>query len=232
MLRSLKHPAEVELLRHVYGDAFTLVAVASSADERRQSLEERLSLFDNATTLADGLILRDESESANSLGQNVQDTYAMADVFVPHARGLDSTPHVDRYVDSLFGAPFLTPLAAEEGMRIASDASLRSAAVGRQVGAALIPEIGTPAVMGTNEVPRPGGGQYWEGDEPDFRDFQTGVDPNPLYTRRVVQELLERLGQQGWLVERLRGLSGAELLLEAAQAKDGKSILKGARQRR
>jgi deoxycytidylate deaminase len=229
VLRSLKHPAEVELLRHVYGDAFTLVAVASTASERRDSLEERLSLFENATTIADELILRDESENAKSLGQDVEDVYAMADVFVPCARGLDSTPHVDRYVDSLFGAPFLTPLAHEEGMRIAYDASLRSAAVGRQVGAALVPKIGTPAVMGTNEVPRPGGGQFWEGDEPDFRDFQTGHDPNPLYTRRVVQELLERLGQQGWLIEQLRGMSGGDLLLKAASTENGSSILKGAR---
>lgn len=229
VLRSLKHPAEVELLRHVYGDAFTLVAIASTASERRQTLEERLSLFEDAAASAEGLMLRDESENAKSLGQDVEDVYAMADVFVPCARGLNSGPHVDRYVDSLFGAPFLTPLSHEEGMRIAYDASLRSAAVGRQVGAALVPEIGTPVVVGTNEVPRPGGGQYWQGDEPDFRDFQTGVDSNPLYTRRVVQELLQRLSEREWLVKELRGKTGDELLLLAASTDEGPSILKGAR---
>ena len=131
----------------------------------------------------------------------------MADVFVSGSGDVEG--EVDRYVDSVFGAPFLTPPRAEEGMRFAQDAALRSAAPGRQVGAALIPTIGTPVVAGTNEVPRPGGGQYWEGDHPDHRDFREGQDPNQLYINGVVQEIHERLAEHGWLAEKLKDLSGA-----------------------
>ena len=230
LLRSLKHPDEVKLLRHVYGEAFFLVGVASSATERRQTLSDRFSLFDDDLSLkAEPLIARDESDSSNRhFGQNVRDTYSRADVFV--AGGGDAEEDVHRYTDSVFGAPFLTPTRDEEGMRFAQDAALRSAAAGRQVGAALIPTIGTPVVAGTNEVPRPGGGQYWEGDHPDRRDFREGQDSSQLYTNAVAQELLERLAKHGWLKDELKGLSGPALLSRARGfGEAGTSILGGTR---
>ena len=72
LLRSLKHPDEVRLLRHVYGEAFSLVGVASSASDRRQTLSDRFSLFDDDISLrAEPLIARDESDSSNrEFGQN------------------------------------------------------------------------------------------------------------------------------------------------------------------
>ncbi len=75
--------------------------------------------------------------------------------------------------------------------------------MGRQVGAKLIPEPWEPQWwLGTNEAPCvSAGGQIWTTDIPDYRDFQTGEDPNPLYTRRVLEEVLERLAANGWLVE-------------------------------
>jgi deoxycytidylate deaminase len=231
LLDSLKHKDEVELLRHVYGAAFTLVAVASTLDERLESLADSLAPFENAKGEAQRLIQRDEFDSEKSqYGQDVRHVYAMADVYVPARSGQEPGPDVDRFVDSLFGAPFITPSINEEGMRLAFDASLRSAAIGRQVGAALIPQMGTPVVVGTNEVPKPGGGQYWDGDVPDFRDFQTGRDPNPAYTRLVIIELLDRLCKRNWIAEELRELSGPELYDRALETgEDGKSILDGAR---
>jgi deoxycytidylate deaminase len=228
ILRSLKHPDEVELLRHVYGDAFVLVGIASSPEERRNALVERQP-FDDASERAEALIARDEKDPTTNFGQNVREVYARADVFIPSVRGLNSKEHIERFVDSLFGAPFLTPTPYEEGMRLAYDASLRSSSMARQVGAALIPQVGTPIVIGTNEVPRPGGGQYWTGQTPDFRDFQTGMDPNPLYTHKVVQELLEGLKKFGWLNSRYSNLSGDELLTEATSPAIGESVLAGTR---
>ena len=232
LLKSLKNPDEVELLRQVYGEAFALVGVASSADERRKTLSDSISLFgDDLSLLAEQLIARDESDSNNrEFGQNVRDTYSMADVFVPSGAGMDVSGDVDRYVDSIFGSPFLTPRPEEEGIWFAQGAALRSAAPARQVGVALIPKIGTPVVAGTNEVPKPGGGQYWAGDRPDHRDFQAGHDPNPNYIRGVVQELLERLAKHGWLVDDLSNLSGPALVARASQPDDaGTSVLGGAR---
>ena len=233
LLKSCKHPDEVELLRQVYDEAFALVGVASGADERRHTLSASISLLgDDLRLQAAQLIARDESDSSNrEFGQNVRDTYSMADVFVPSGAGMDVNGDVDRYIDSLFGFPFLTPRPEEEGMWFAQGAALRSGAPARQVGAALIPRLGTPVVAGTNEVPKPGGGQYWIGDRPDYRDFQAGQDdPNPNYIREVVQELLERLATHDWLVKDLRSISGPELVARATQADAaGLSVLGGAR---
>ncbi|MDQ1438569.1 MAG: hypothetical protein QOK43_2198 [Acidimicrobiaceae bacterium] len=231
VLRSLKNPSEVHLLRHVYGDAFLLVAVASSIEERRQALADHLSLFENPRSEAENLIARDESDSEEQdFGQNVRAVYSMADVYLPSGRGLIVAHEVDRFIDAVFGAPFATPRPAEEAMRLAFDASLRSAAAGRQVGATIVPRIGTPMIVGTNEVPKPGGGQYWSGDVPDYRDFQVGSDPNPVYTKRVIQEMLERLARRGWLVDELRSLTGPQLLARATESSDeGESVLEGAR---
>ena len=230
ILRSLKHPDEVKLLRQVYGSAFFLVGVACNIDERRNTLAESLD-SDSPTAQAERLILRDQSDPKNrDYGQNVRDTFALADVFIPGARGIDVGLPIDRFLDSVFGAPFLTPTPHEEGMRFAEVAALRSAATGRQVGAALIPVSGTPIIAGTNEVPKPGGGQFWTSDSPDYRDFQIGHDPNKVHINWVVQDFLERLSQAGWLVERFDNKTGRELVDLAFESDEsGSSVLRDAR---
>ena len=230
MLRSLKHPDEVKLLRQIYGSSFFLVGVACNVDERRNMLAETLN-SDASTAEAERLILRDQSDPRNrKYGQNVLDTFALADVFVPGASGIDVRLPIDRFVDSVFGAPFLTPTPHEEGMRFAEVAALRSAATGRQVGAALIPVSGTPVIAGTNEVPKPGGGQFWTSDSPDYRDFQIGRDPNKVHIKWVVQDFLERLSRAGWLAEGFEGKTGQELADLAFESDEsGFSVLRDAR---
>lgn len=230
VLRSLKHPAEVNLLRHVYTDAFTLIGVASSIDERQDNLAQSIELFDNPRAEAVRLIERDEEDATKPHGQHVRDAFVMADAFIMNGRGIDPTVEINRLVDTLFGAPFVTPSREEEAMRMAWDASLRSAAVGRQVGAALLPALGTPVVIGTNEVSKPGGGQYWNDDEPDFRDFRLGADPNPLYIDRLVQEFLQHLQDRGWLSQEFEGLTGQQLLAKSKEAEmSDKSLFDKAR---
>ena len=233
VLRSLKHVDEHALLRQVYGEAFSLLAVASSADDRREHLIETLAPFEesDARAEAERLITRDEADRDESeFGQQVRKVFDLADAYIPVIRGVDPRSEVDRFVDSLFGQPFLTPRPAEEAMRLAYDASLRSAALGRQVGAALVPPLGAPIVVGTNEVPKPGGGQYWTDDVPDLRDFQSGVDPNPVYMRRAIQELFGRLKSRHWLGDDLKDKSEIELWeIANKQDADGKSLLKDSR---
>ena len=231
MLRSLKHPDEVKLLRQVYGSAFFLVGVACNVDERRNVLAETLLPSDASTAEAEQLILRDQSDPQNrDYGQNVRDTFALADIFVPGTSGIDIALPIDRFLDSVFGVPFLTPTQHEEGMRFAEVAALRSAATGRQVGAALIPVSGTPVVAGTNEVPKPGGGQFWTSDSPDYRDFKIGRDPNKVHIKWVVQDFFERLSRTGWLSEKLKDKTGQELADLAFESDgSGSSVLKDAR---
>jgi deoxycytidylate deaminase len=202
LLKSLKHPDEVRLLRRVYGDTFWLLGASSPSEELRDDLSKALGGQAGVRAQAELLIERDEAERISSkLGQNVRDTFAESDLFVEVRRGSDPRTEIDRLVDALFGSPFLTPTLEEEAMKFASDASVRSASLGRQVGAALIPAIGTPIVVGTNEVPKPGGGQYWHGDEPDFRDFRLGEDSNPVFIRHLVEEILLRLKETGVLTD-------------------------------
>jgi deoxycytidylate deaminase len=215
ILRSLKHKDEVALLRSVYGDSFRLFGVTTPLDERRGNLDERMASFGGDRSAVDDLIDRDERDGVDDLGQDVRAVYPRADAFIDAARGADIRGQVERLIDLMFGHPFVTPTRSEEAMRIASDASLRSAAVGRQVGAALVPALGTPVLTGTNEVPSPGGGQFWEGDDPDHRDFRSGSDPNPLYSQRVVQEILESLRSHSWLAEPYSLLEGGQLLTAA-----------------
>ena len=83
---------------------------------------------------------------------------------------------------------------------------------GRQVGAALVNKEGEVFALGTNEVPRPGGGVYREGSNepgiPDQREFRFGadaaeraIDTNDRMQREIAKEIAEVLNDpsRGWL---------------------------------
>jgi cytidine deaminase len=53
--------------------------------------------------------------------------------------------------------------------------------------------------MGTNEVPRAGGGLYWEGDEPDGREFRLGSDTNDVRKGLIARQIANDLVTQGWI---------------------------------
>lgn len=231
ILRSIKHPEEVRLLRHTYGRSFFLVGAVCSAKERRENLSDALSLFENHQAQVADLILRDQSDpTEREFGQNVQDSYVSADVFIRAGRGLSIRNEVDRFIGTIFGEPYITPNSDEEAMYFANSASYRSAAAGRQVGAALIPMLGTPIVAGSNEVPRPGGGQYWEGDTPDFRDHKLDQDPNASFIRELLRQLIDRLKSRDWLSQPKADMDTSELLELAIEDQgDVTAVLGGTR---
>lgn len=51
--------------------------------------------------------------------------------------------------------------------------------------------------LGCNEVPRPMGGQYWDGDDLDARDYQLRYDSNTKIARAAIKHLLEVLRSAG-----------------------------------
>jgi cytidine deaminase len=232
---SLKHPREASLLRSVYGSAFWLVSIVQDISERTTNLAEELAsatgdfqAVPEAKALE--LITRDEADPDAPHGQHVREVFSEADFFLPVQRGEPWRKKVERFFSGVFGEPFLSPYADEEAMRHAQAASLRSAAIGRQVGAVVVPPLGAPYLVGTNEVPKPGGGQYREGDRPDHRDFQSGADPNPAYTRRVIREVMDRLARAEFFTPERNAAGGAAVLREAMTPDDeGKSVLDGAR---
>lgn len=203
---SLKHPEEVLALRRIYGPAFFLVAAYSPREIRRQNLEKIIakshhsSKTEKFSSEAKDLMVRDEAEVDNEYGQNVRETFPMADAFINTNDEINTA--IDRLVELLFAdPPFHTPTSDEYGMFHARAAALRSASLSRQVGAVISASNGEIVSIGTNEVPKSGGGAYWCDDPKDKRDFKLGYETNDMMKRNSLAEVIERLKDHNWLVE-------------------------------
>jgi deoxycytidylate deaminase len=205
VFRSLKHPEELKTLRQIYGNAFYLIAAYSPHDLRRDHLAHRIARSHNDTQTtnyfheAERLMLRDLQELDLKYGQNLRDTYHRADIFLDTTNEEILSQSVTRFVELIFGNTLHTPTRAEYSMFHAKAAALRSAELGRQVGAAISRDNGDIVAVGTNEVPRAGGGLYWAGDKPDMREFALGCDSNDENKRNLVGDTLNKLKKAGWL---------------------------------
>lgn len=162
----LKHPAEVELFRLTYRNAFFLVGVMSPQNARLEYLQsEGLSPVD-----AQNLIERDRKDNVTH-GQQLEKTIHKSDFFVKHS--LKSSGNITkpckRFVGLVHGENGITPTRDEAGMYAAYAASLKSACLSRQVGAAIANSSGDVISVGWNDVPAGGGGLYNEDSENDQR---------------------------------------------------------------
>jgi len=206
IIRSLKRPGEVDRLRAVYGSAFVLISAHLDRESRVERFATKLAASDldfdpdQARDRAEKLIITDESEPGIRHGQNVRHAYAKADVFVDAgASPATLVQTLTRFIEALFNYQFHTPTRDEQGMQLAQLASLRSAHLSRQVGAAICTTDGSVVSLGCNEVPRAQGGAYWAGDSNDSRDFQKRKNTSLEVRREVLADTLERLGKTGWL---------------------------------
>ena len=189
VLRQLKHPDEVFLLRRTYGDGFHLVGVYCPRKVRERELRRR----GVRETDVRRLVERDEHEPSDS-GQHLRDTFHLADVFIEVADDeARLAAQLRRFLRLLFGLGITTPSRDEFGMFQAFANSLRSSQLGRQVGAAILTPAGDLVSVGTNEVPRHGGGVYWDGDKDDQRDHARGRDSSDELREEIVCEITERL---------------------------------------
>jgi cytidine deaminase len=216
VIRQLKRPEEVQLLRSVYGRQFILVSAYSPQDARLKRIEdeERRSqgglISDvDAHNSAFELVSQDAKETQEPSGQNVRDAFPLGDVFIDATSKHSCTETLRRFIHLLFGNNEITPTHDEYGMYMAKSASLRSSDLSRQVGAAIFLQSGEIATMGCNEVPKAGGGTYWFGDEGDKRDFVQGLDPNEGYKVSLLVDILDRLAKGAHLSESLLQLGDA-----------------------
>lgn len=195
VLRQLKHPAEIQLLRETYGEGFFALGFYSPRAHREQYMRQGGARPEEIERLID----RDEHEGLKS-GQRFRDTFHLGDAFVLlDSQGRRAEEEIRRIFSLVFGTEIITPSREEFGMFQAFGAALRSAQMGRQVGACLLSSLGDVVSVGTNEVPRAHGGSYWEGDEPDGRDHRLGVDSNDEMKARLIEEILDRLEEAGLL---------------------------------
>lgn len=231
ILNSLKHPDEVEMLRRLYGDSFFVISTYSPVEKRLKALKKKIAKSymsmeeENFTSQARDLINVDQKRPGNDLGQNVRDTFPLADIFISSERtGRDQ---IKRFIDLLFGNPFITPTIDEHGMFHAKAASLRSADLSRQVGALITTKKGEFIAAGCNEVPSAGGGAYWEGsghDRDDDRDFRHGRDANAVMKYEIVSEVFRLLIEKKWISPHLQEKQPTNLTEMALNDKDGFSF--------
>jgi deoxycytidylate deaminase len=208
ILDSLKHHAEVETLRRLYGPAFIAVGVYTPYEQRLDAVKKRLressghGTPDDYTHDAQRLIEKDYAEQNKPFGQHVSDAFALADVVVSTAHGERAS--VTRFIELLFGNWTRTPTRDEIGMTHAQIAAYQSSSMARQVGAAICRVDGSLVATGTNDVPKYGGGTFDADDlaekSPDVRDFAAfGYDTSDHQRRELLEDVLRRLIESGVL---------------------------------
>lgn len=216
IIRSLKRPEEVERLRYIYREGFYLISIFASETERKEFLTTRRNLSEDE---ANELIKRDLEEKDETWGQRTQKTFHLADAFVRLANK-QYEKELDRFLDLVFGERFISPTVDEYGMFLATAAAVRSSQPGRQVGAAILNDMKDVLAVGCNEVPRPGGGSYSEGDEDDARDHRLKKDSNDEAKQEIEKDILQRLDpilDKNQRPEKLQGLLAGTKLFEITE---------------
>lgn len=217
IINQLKHPEEVKLLRTVYPHNFYLISLIRTERERKLALEERNFSSKNI----DDVVRKDRKEK-DSWGQQVEKTSAMADYFMHnqhnHSENLNS--EVTRFIHLVHGATAMSPRKEERGMSAAHSASLQSACLSRQVGAAIADVDGRILSTGCNDVPEFGGGLYThESGAKDFRCVNKGAKCyNDHYKSRLKSEIEDVLIRNGLDAQKSKDISKS--ILEDTKAAD------------
>jgi cytidine deaminase len=179
VIQSLKRPAEVQLLRRIYGEQFVLIGSQATLQQREANLLRRpiaASSDEEKAALVRQLIELDADER-DRVGQRVNDAYPQADFLL---RDNDE----QRTIQLLFGEP-IAPEVGEYAMYTARASRARSLAASRKVGAAIV--VGDAVVAaGYNDVPH--------GQTPDVIE---GRDTSERLKHDNVLDTLRRLREGG-----------------------------------
>ncbi|WP_046861602.1 anti-phage dCTP deaminase [Microvirga massiliensis] len=226
IIRQLKTPEETRLLRAVFGRQYIQVSIYGDPKKREDYLVAQLKMRSRGTKDekearkgAEALMERDSKEDED-YGQNISNAFPLGDVFVDSSNREAATASIQRFIDALFGSNEISPTREEYGMYLAKSASLRSNDLSRQVGAAIFSATGEVISVGSNEVPKAGGGTYWTGDPLDSRDIRVGYDPNELNKVEIFAEIVSRLLSDKFLSDELLDLKEAKAVVEKLLSKD------------
>jgi deoxycytidylate deaminase len=226
IIKSFKRKEEVDLFRTIYGQAFNLISIYSSINERLDALSHRLAASAKRTINsvehnALELINTDAEEDGIVLGQKVRDTFPLADYFVTVKDSAKLKLKLARLVQLIFGNPYLTPSRDEHAMFFAQAAALRSGDLSRQVGAVIVSDEGEILATGCNEVPKKDGGLYWADDIAPKRDMELGHDMNAKIKREIVEELFYKFRSAKWIKDEIAKKSDHELYKQVVIEKNG-----------
>ncbi|TRC75623.1 dCMP deaminase [Mesorhizobium sp. WSM4307] len=200
ILDQFKRQEEIELLRAVYGRVFFQVSVYSRRSARVDYLARSFAVdagelnHDHFRSAAEELVNEDQNQQKEKYGQRVAKIFHDADFIVnKDISDPDISSQIKRFFELLFSANFHTPSKMEYGMFAAKSAALRTADLSRQVGAAIFSGRGEVIALGSNEVPKAGGGTYWPDEQNDDREFKRGNDSNDARKREILNEILKIL---------------------------------------
>lgn len=203
IINSLKHPAEYEYLRLVYGSTLYLLGIFSPYEERVATLKDVGDDINNYNII-NTLINRDTGEDIQT-GQKVETVFLESDYFIrTFFRDEKLGSRIDKFLNLIFDYGINTPTVEERAMYQATSASVSSACLSRQVGACITTSEGHILSVGWNDVPKFGGGVYpyndcslyeEEAKECDKRCLNTGgcknVERKDLLKEQIVKDLIQ-----------------------------------------
>lgn len=196
LLHQFKRKEETDLLRSIYGRLFFQVSIYSRRGARVDHLARQFAKSDYVTGpqkyrhLAESLVQDDENEIGKIHGQRVTKIFHDADFIANMDVETSVEKQVERFCELLFGSNQISPTRFEYGLFLAKAAALRSLDLSRQVGAAVFSSTGEIISLGSNEVPKAGGGTYWADDKHDDRDFKRKHDSNFARKKEILSELV------------------------------------------
>ena len=199
LLHQFKRKEEIDLLRSVYGRLFFQISVYSRRGARVDHLSRVFASSDHAAgpqkyrDSAEALIQRDENEKGSDHGQRVAKIFHDADFIVSLDVPQPVDQQVNRFCEVIFGSNSISPTRTEYGLYLAKAAALRTLDLSRQVGAAIFSTSGEVMALGSNEVPKAGGGSYWGEDQFDDRDFKRMHDSNEQRKKEIIGEIISIL---------------------------------------
>lgn len=210
ILESIRHPAEVHLLRNVYGSSFTLIGIVCEQAIRLNRLHKKYS--DAGDESAQEFMERD-AKAPQEHGQRVLDAFHLSDYFIDNSVDRfksDNSPNelwtinedLGRLIKIITHSDVIRPTIGETAMFEANGAALRSACLSRQVGACVVDVRGNVVATGTNEVPVAGGGLYGETFDPEGTDGRCAYYGTKIYCRNtdeqnvIVKEIVDEVLQR------------------------------------
>lgn len=203
IIDQVKRPEEVTLLRALYRNLFYLAGVTRIYDRREAGLVSESIRKDEV----DGLMEIDRMEDRDD-GQQLDKTLFLADYFIRNdSMAVDEkVAKLNRFLNLIHGDQSVTPTEVESGMFAAFSASLRSACLSRQVGAAITAKSGEVIATGCNDVPMAGGGLYSHSSKQDMRCIhQEGRQCfNDLHKRKLQKDV-------GEIIDKVLSVEDAEL---------------------
>lgn len=229
IIRQLKHPAEIELLKRVYGQKFIQVSATHHDAGLLDGLIKKLTrdhpelrseeIEQEARSLI--RIDREENEEKNDPGQKISSIFHRADVFIRSDTERSIREMTSRFVDAMFGDTSTSPTKDEFGSYMAKVAALRSVDLSRQVGAAIMTKEGEVVSVGCNDVPKFGGGNYWSDDPKPQRDIDIQYEGNKTEITQIAHNFLKILKDLGVIINN----KTTQQILEENPALLGKSMV-------